>query len=103
MARLPLRLSHPSRYGYRYDLPGALYVRLGIRATNASTGFKITTGAAVSVIAVGRLVARKLGAGVQLLLPLPSRGAVPLNIEAASTQERRRAGPSLPRLRFFLD
>jgi hypothetical protein len=29
-------------------------VQLGIRATNASTGFKITTGAAVSVLAVGR-------------------------------------------------
>jgi hypothetical protein len=29
-------------------------VRLGIRATNATTGFKITTGASVSVIAVGR-------------------------------------------------
>jgi hypothetical protein len=29
-------------------------IPLGIRATNASTGFKITTGAAVSVIAVGR-------------------------------------------------
>jgi hypothetical protein len=29
-------------------------VQLGIRATNASTGFKITTGASVSVIAVGK-------------------------------------------------
>ena len=29
-------------------------VQLGIRATSASTGFKITTGASVSVIAVGR-------------------------------------------------
>ena len=29
-------------------------VRLGIRATNATTGFKITTGASGSVIAVGR-------------------------------------------------
>jgi hypothetical protein len=29
-------------------------VQLGIRATNAKTGFKITTGAAVSVLAVGR-------------------------------------------------
>ena len=29
-------------------------VGLGIRATSASTGFKITTGASVSVIAVGR-------------------------------------------------
>jgi hypothetical protein len=32
-------------------------VQLGIRATSASTGFKITTGAAVSVIAVGRFTA----------------------------------------------
>ena len=29
-------------------------LRLGIRATSASTGFKITTGASVAVIAVGR-------------------------------------------------
>ena len=29
-------------------------LRLGIRATSASTGFKITTGALVAVIAVGR-------------------------------------------------
>ena len=29
-------------------------VQFGIRATSASTGFKITTGASVSVIAVGR-------------------------------------------------
>ena len=29
-------------------------LQLGIRATNASTGFKITTGASVSCIAVGR-------------------------------------------------
>ena len=29
-------------------------VQLGIRATSASTGFKITTGASVSCIAVGR-------------------------------------------------
>ena len=29
-------------------------VQLGIRATNASTGFKITTGASVSCIAVGK-------------------------------------------------
>ena len=29
-------------------------VQLGIRATNASTGFKIATGASVSVIAVGK-------------------------------------------------
>jgi hypothetical protein len=32
-------------------------LRLGIRATSASTGFKITTGASVSVIAVGRFTA----------------------------------------------
>jgi hypothetical protein len=32
-------------------------VDLGIRATSASTGFKITTGAAVSCIAVGRFTA----------------------------------------------
>ena len=29
-------------------------VQLGIKATSPSTGFKITTGASVSVIAVGR-------------------------------------------------
>ena len=29
-------------------------VQLGIRATSPTTGFKITTGASVSVIAVGR-------------------------------------------------
>ena len=34
--------------------PPPYYIDLGIRATNASTGFKITTGAAVSAIAVGR-------------------------------------------------
>ena len=35
-------------------LPQPYTVQLGIRATNASTGFKITTGANVSVLAVGR-------------------------------------------------
>ena len=34
--------------------PLPFYVKLGIRATNATTGFKITTGTSVSVIAVGR-------------------------------------------------
>ena len=32
-------------------------VHLGIKATNATTGFKITTGSSVSVIAVGRFTA----------------------------------------------
>jgi hypothetical protein len=34
--------------------PQPYTLQLGIRATSASTGFKITTGAAISVIAVGR-------------------------------------------------
>jgi hypothetical protein len=38
-------------------VPPPYTVDLGIRATSASTGFKITTGAAVSVIAVGRFSA----------------------------------------------
>jgi hypothetical protein len=34
--------------------PHPYYLKLGIRATSPTTGFKITTGASVSVIAVGR-------------------------------------------------
>ena len=34
--------------------PAPYSIPLGIRATSASTGFRITTGAAVSAIAVGR-------------------------------------------------
>ena len=34
--------------------PHPYRVHLGLRATSATTGFKITTGASVSVVAVGR-------------------------------------------------
>jgi hypothetical protein len=40
--------------GTGVQVPPPYTIDLGIRATSASTGFKITTGAAVSVLAVGR-------------------------------------------------
>ncbi len=40
--------------GTGVSVPQPYSVPLGIRATSASTGFKITTGAAVSAIAIGR-------------------------------------------------
>jgi hypothetical protein len=50
-------LTIPTQAGTGTQAQVPYTVQLGIRATSPTTGFKITTGAAVSVIAVGKFTA----------------------------------------------